>query len=69
MALPLVVAPAARAVDTPFGNLTPRVAARFALSVALFGAAMHYLVAGRKEADLGKMAAGAVLALLSVFLL
>jgi hypothetical protein len=55
--------------DTPFGNLTPKLAGRFALCVALFGASMHYLVSGRKEADLNKMAIGAVLALLSVLLL
>lgn len=51
------------------GGLTPRYALRFAAAITLFGAGMHYLVAGRKEANLGKMMVGGVLAILSVFCL
>ena len=49
--------------------MTPRRALRFAAAFTLFGASMHYLVAGRKEADLGKMVTGAVLALASMLFL
>jgi len=50
----------------PLVQVTPKVAGRFALAVVLFGAGMHYLVSGRKEADFGKMVAGALLALASL---
>ena len=51
---------------SPFINVTPKVAGRFALAVVLFCAAMHYLVSGRKEASFGKMITGALLALASL---
>ena len=50
-------------------SLTPQRALKFGVAIALFGAAMHYLSSGRKEADLGKMIAGAILALASLFFL
>ena len=50
-------------------KLTPQYAAKFAVAVVLFGAGMHYLVSGRKEADLGRMITGAVLALASMLFL
>ena len=50
----------------PLFNMTPKTVSRFALAVVLFGAAMHYLVSGRKEASLGKMMTGAILALASL---
>jgi hypothetical protein len=50
-------------------GLTPNYALRFSAAITLFGAGMHYLVAGRKEADLNKMFLGAVLAIASVFCL
>ena len=42
---------------------TPKQGVKFAAAIALFGAAMHYLVSGRKEANLGRMITGVVLAL------
>lgn len=53
----------------PILSVTPKTVGRFALAVVLFGAAMHYLVSGRKEANLGKMIAGALLALASLAVL
>jgi len=44
-------------------RLTPKTMVKFALAVALFGAGMHYLVAGRKEANFSKMLTGALLVL------
>ncbi len=49
--------------------MTPTRALRFSVAFTLFGAAMHYLVSGRKEADLNKMITGAVLALASLLFL
>lgn len=50
-------------------GLTPKQALKFAVSLTMFGASMHYLSSGRKEANLGKMITGAVLALASMFFL
>jgi hypothetical protein len=50
-------------------RFAPKSAVRIAVAIALFSAAMHYLVSGRKERDLNKMIAGAVLALASLFFL
>ena len=50
-------------------GLTPKQALKFSIALTLFGAAMHYLVSGRKEADFGKMITGAVLALASMLFL
>ena len=49
--------------------MTPKRALKFSVAFTLFGAAMHYLVSGRKEADLNKMITGAVLALASLLFL
>lgn len=49
----------------PF-HITPATIGRFTLAVVLFGASMHYLVSGRKEASLNKMFVGALLALASI---
>ncbi|HEX4047062.1 MAG TPA: hypothetical protein VH309_04485 [Elusimicrobiota bacterium] len=53
----------------PTVSLTPQRALRFSVAFTLAGAAMHYLVSGRKEADIGKMITGAVLALASMLFL
>ena len=53
----------------PTLSMTPARALRFSAAFTVFGAAMHYLVSGRKEADLNKMIAGAVLVLASLLLL
>jgi len=50
-------------------RVTPQYAARFAVAIALFGAGMHYLVSGRKEASLGRMITGALLTLASLLFL
>ena len=50
----------------PIVSVSTKTAGRFALAVMLFGAAMHYLVSGRKEANLNKMITGALLALASI---
>jgi hypothetical protein len=50
-------------------SMTPKRALRFSAAFTLFGASMHYLVSGRKEADVGKMITGAVLALASLLFL
>jgi len=49
--------------------MTPQRALKFSVAFTLFGAAMHYLVSGRKEADFGKMITGALLALASLLFL
>lgn len=49
--------------------MTPQRALRFSLAFTLFGASLHYLVTGRKEANFGKMLTGAVLALASLLFL
>lgn len=51
---------------SPAIALTPKTVGRFALAIVLFGAAMHYLVSGRKEANVSKMITGALLALASI---
>lgn len=53
----------------PVSGITPLYALKFAVALTLFGAGMHYLVSGRKEANWNKMLAGAALALASVFFL
>jgi hypothetical protein len=50
-------------------RFTPQYAVKFAIAIVLFGAGMHYLVSGRKEADLGRMITGAILALASMLFL
>jgi hypothetical protein len=50
-------------------TLTPMRTLRFSVALTLFGASMHYLTSGRKEANLNKMILGAVLALASMFVL
>ena len=47
----------------------PRYAAKFAVAIVLFSAGMHYLVSGRKEADLSRMITGALLTLASLLFL
>lgn len=61
----------ARAEDSaaPLVRLTANTALRFAMATVLFGAAMHYLVSGRKEASMGKMITGALLILASLLFL
>ena len=49
--------------------MTPRRALKFSAAFTLAGAAMHYLVTGREEADFNKMITGAVLALASILFL
>jgi hypothetical protein len=49
--------------------MSPARMGRFALALTFFGAAMHYLVSGRKESNFSKMIVGAVLALLSMLVL
>lgn len=53
----------------PAIRLSPRYAAKFTAAIVLFGAGMHYLVSGRKEASLNKMITGAMLALASMLFL
>jgi hypothetical protein len=53
----------------PVIAMTPKQALKFSVAITLFGAAMHYLVSGRKEANLGKMITGALLALASILIL
>lgn len=53
----------------PVIRFTPQYAAKFAVAIVLFGAGMHYLVSGRKQADLSRMITGAVLALASMLFL
>ncbi|MDE2489647.1 MAG: hypothetical protein KGM24_02285 [Elusimicrobia bacterium] len=53
----------------PFGGLTRGFIVRFAASVAFFGMGMHYLVTGRQQASLNRMAVGAALALASLLFL
>jgi hypothetical protein len=50
-------------------SMTPQRALRFSVAFTLFGASMHYLVSGRKEASLNKMITGAILAFLSLLCL
>jgi len=60
---------AAGAQLTPTISMTPKRALKFSVAFTLFGASMHYLVSGRKEASLNKMITGAVLALASLLFL
>ncbi|MDE2141484.1 MAG: hypothetical protein KGJ84_03625 [Elusimicrobia bacterium] len=53
----------------PVIRFTPEHALKFAAAIVLFGAGMHYLTTGRKEADLGRMITGAILALVSLLFL
>jgi hypothetical protein len=53
----------------PAIRFTPRHALKFAVAIVLFGAGMHYLVSGRKEASLNRMITGALLALASLLFL
>jgi hypothetical protein len=62
------IAPAADAPQVAIA-LTPKQGLKFAAAITLFGAGMHYLVSGRKEASLDKMITGAVLALASLLFL
>lgn len=60
---------AGKAAQTPFTGLTPKYVGKFSIAVMLFGMSMYYLATGRKEADMGKMITGAVLALASLLFL
>lgn len=53
----------------PVIRFTPKAALKFTAAIVLFGAGMHYLTTGRKEADLSRMITGAVLALASLLFL
>ncbi|MFI5345286.1 MAG: hypothetical protein ACHQ51_02815 [Elusimicrobiota bacterium] len=53
----------------PVFKFTPQYGAKFTVALVLFGAGMHYLTTGRKEADLGRMITGAILALASLLFL
>ncbi|MBI3564220.1 MAG: hypothetical protein HY079_03380 [Elusimicrobia bacterium] len=54
----------------PAIEMTPKFALKWAAAITLFGAGMHYLATGRKEADFERIITGAVLTLASlVFLL
>lgn len=50
----------------PWLNVTPTVGLRVSASIMLISMGMYYLSAGRKEASLDKMIAGALLCLLSM---
>jgi hypothetical protein len=52
----------------PWLTLTPQLVSRTALSIAMIAIGMHYLVSGRKEADVKRMITGALLTIASVFL-
>jgi hypothetical protein len=67
MALTPITVPGS--IVEPAIRLTPQRTLRFAAAIAVFGAGMHYLVSGRKEASFNKMLAGAVLTLASLLLL
>ena len=54
---------------TPTISMTPKRALKFSVAFTLLGAAMHYLVSGRKEANIDKMITGAVLVLASLLFL
>lgn len=56
----------ASSAAAPWLNITPQVALRVAASTVLISTGMYYLVAGRRDADFGKMTTGAVLCLLSL---
>lgn len=63
------MSPAFAAGVTPVFRLTPRYLLKFSVAIVLFGAGMHYLVSGRKEASLNRMITGALLALASLLFL
>ena len=54
---------------TPVIAMSPKRALKFSVAFTLAGAAIHYLVSGRKEANINKMITGAVLALASLLFL
>lgn len=63
----LVVAPEPRPTKPiPVIEMTPKFALKWAAAVTLFGAGMHYLATGRKEADFGRIVTGALLTLASL---
>lgn len=65
--LSLVVAPAPSGDGPqPTIQLTPKYALKWAAALTLFGAGMHYLASGRKDADFGKIVTGAILTLASL---
>lgn len=67
---PVDAPPALRSgADGPWKGLTPVYAGKLAMAIVCFGAGMHYLSSGRKEANLNKIITGAVLSLLSLALL
>ena len=52
----------------PWIVLTPPVLGKVAVSISLMAAGMHYLVTGRRDADVSRMIVGAILTLASVFI-
>jgi len=52
----------------PWINVTPMVMGEMALSTVLMISGMYYLVTGRRQADMSRMIAGAILTLASVFI-
>ncbi len=65
--LSLVVAPPpGPSGPVPAFELTPKFALKWAAALTLFGAGMHYLATGRKEADFGRIVTGAILTLASL---
>lgn len=65
--LALIVAPEAGAPrPVPAFELTPKFALKWAAALTLFGAGMHYLATGRKQADIDRIITGAVLTLASL---
>ena len=67
--VPSQTASLAGATRTIGFNLSPARTLRFSAALTLFGAGMHYLVSGRKEASFNKMILGAVLTLASMLVL
>jgi len=66
LALVVVSPPGGSSAPLPVFSLTPKYALKWAAALTFFGAGMHYLTTGRKEADFGRIATGAVLTLLSL---
>jgi hypothetical protein len=52
----------------PWITVTPILMGKLALSTMLMAIGMHYLVTGRRDADMSRMITGAVLTLASVFI-
>ena len=65
----LITAPEPPSVPIPTFRLTPRVALKWAAALTCFGAGMHYLSTGRKQADFGRIMTGAILIFVSLLLL